>query len=320
MTRQEFVQSQLLRAPSPWRSAVIMAVLITSASILRLAFGMAADYLPFVTYFPAIVIVALLAGWRAGVVSIFISIAVVKLVFWRARDAAFGDWQMMAMMGLFVLSCLMLVAIAQTLRVTVARLQDANNRAEFINRELMHRVRNSLVIVNALAALTYKSDPMGFMPIFTKRMNAMARGLDILSRNGADQCDLREIVEIACEPFMQDNRIEVLGSTGDLAGASCVPLTLAVHELCTNALKHGALSVPGGRVTIELEIDQTYHEASLLWKETGGPAVRRPVHQGLGSALLVHPSLGPAILSFEPDGLKCQMRLKLAVAALAPSD
>lgn len=312
MMRLEFVRSQLSRAPSLGHSVVVIAILIAAASVLRWFFGMAADPVPFVTYFPAIVIVALLAGWRAGVASIFVSMAVVKLVFQQPQKAVIGDWQAMAMMGLFVLSCLMLVAIAQTLRVTVARLQTAHDRAEFLNRELLHRVRNSLAIVNSLAALTYQAEPGMFLPVFSKRMSALARGMDILSRHGGDQCDLRDTVETACEPFQQGNRIEITGPTGSVVGTSCVPLTLAIHELCTNAVKYGAFLVPEGKVRIAFGIDRAGHEATLVWQETDGPVVSRPDHKGLGSALLAHPNLGPAILSFEPDGVRCEMRLKLA--------
>jgi len=313
MLQHGFVRSMLLRPPMLRNSLITLVVTIFVASALRWLFGAAAEPVPFVTYFPAIVVTTLLAGWRAGLTSVFASIAVVKLVFHQPESPIVNDWQSFAMAVLFVLSCVMLVAIAQWLRVTVSSLQAANDRAEFLNRELLHRVRNSLAIVNSLAALTYQTEQSRFLSVFSKRMSALASGLDLLSEQGGDQCDLRETVEKACAPFDFRGRIEISGSGCSLPGSLCVPLTLAVHELCTNAVKYGALSDPDGKVTIEL-CSKAPGEASLVWRETGGPPVVTPDHQGLGTALLSHPSLGPATLTFPESGLQCEMHFRCTTA------
>lgn len=312
MVWSSIARSMLLSKPTLVRSTCVVSACVAAATLVRWLLGSVANTVPFVTYFPAIVLCALLAGWRAGVVSIFVSMAIVNFIFLRPRLSIWSDWQTAAMMALFVLSCGLLVAIAQSLRTTVRKLKAASERAEFLNQELLHRVRNTLTLVNSLAALTYQAEPDRFVRSFSSRMTALSRSLDVLSHRDDQQCDLREAVEQACQPFQHGDRICISGDNSILPGTVCAPLILAVHELCTNAVKYGALSVPGGRVTINLTADPAQAVARLVWHEQGGPAVAAPVHEGLGTVLLSHPALGPARRFFEPDGLRCEMRLETA--------
>lgn len=310
MVRLQSVRSRMLRKPTLGHSLLVMLSCVTVATLARWLLGAAANPVPFVTYFPAIVVCALLAGWRAGMASILASITVVNILFLKPTMAITADWQTILMTGLFVLSCGLLVAIAQTLRTTVTRLQAATERAEYLNQELIHRVRNSLTVVNSLAAMTHQADPANFTAVFSKRMAALAGGLDILSRREGLECDLHEIVSRACAPFGQGDRIVISGSTGRLPPQACVPLILAIHELCTNAIKYGALSVPHGGIRIQTAWDYAERAAFVHWNEVDGPPVAPPTHEGLGSALLADPVLGPANLVFNPDGLRCEICLR----------
>ncbi|NBW74885.1 MAG: hypothetical protein EBR34_03715 [Sphingomonadaceae bacterium] len=311
MVRLDVVRARLLRPPGVSNSIAVVSVTIGIATAVRWMLGSAADLVPFVTYYPAIVICTLLAGWRAGVASMFVAITAVNVVFLDHSFGATENWKSAAMLALFMVSCGLLVAIAQALRTTVARLQTATDRAEYLNQELLHRVRNSLTVVNSLAALTFDAEPTNFSAVFSKRMSALAGGLELLSRQGGELCDLRETVDQACRPFIHEDRIRIAGPSAMLPADSCIPLVLAIHELCTNAVKYGAFSVPDGSVTIEL-ITDSGHGAGLRWQEDGGPPVVPPAHEGLGSALLAHPVLGPSNVIFAPQGLRCEMRLRTA--------
>lgn len=311
MVRYRSVRSRLLRKPTLGHSLVVIAACVAAASLARWLLGDAARPVPFVTYFPAIVLCALLAGWRAGLASVLVSMAVVNLIFMQPKIAITGDWNTAVMMILFVLSCALLVAIAQTLRSTVASLQMATDRAEYLNQELIHRVRNSLTVVNSLAAMTHRADPASFTAVFSKRMAALAEGLDILSRRDGLERDLHDIVSKACAPFGEGKRIVISGTTGKLPSQTCVPLILAVHELCTNAVKYGALSYPEGRIRIQTTWDDIQGLAHVHWEEADGPLVAPPEQEGLGSALLADPILGPANLVFNPQGVRCEMCLKI---------
>ena len=313
MTRYDFMRSRLARGPSLKNSLIVVITAVGIATGLRWLVGAAADLVPFVTYFPAIVICALLAGWRAGLVSILASMTIVNLLFLKPRIEIAGDWQTGVMMGLFVLSCLALVATAQSLRNTVTKLQAANERSEYLKQELMHCVRNTLTVINSLAALTHQSDSANFMANFSKRMGALASGLDLLAEGPDGTCELRETIEQACQPFMHGERIRISGQSSTLPGEVCMPLVLAIHELCTNAVKYGAFSDPAGSLMIQLSVDEASKDSLLIWQEADGPSVSPPVREGLGSALLAHPLLGPAVLTFLPQGLRCEMRFKTAL-------
>lgn len=312
MFRLRSVRSRLLRKPTLGFSVLTVTACVLVASVARWILGEAANSVPFVSYYPAIVLCTLLAGWRAGAMAIFVSMALVNTLFMRPQVSVTQDWHTAATMTLFVLSCGLLVAIAQTLRVTVVQLQAATDRAEYLNQELLHRVRNSLTVVNALAAMTFKAEPANFIPVFSKRMGALAGGLDVLSLHDGQECDLHAMINQACAPFAEGSRITVMGSTGMLPSQVCIPLMLGIHELCTNAVKYGALSVVDGEIRIETEWDVANGVASVTWQESGGPTVTLPERRGLGSALLADPLLGPATVTFEPHGLRCELRLKIA--------
>ena len=182
MTRVGFVRLWLSRPATPGRSLIGILTSVGVASILRWMLGVAADPIPFATYYPAIVLCALFAGWRAGLACIVVSIAAVDIVFLKPHLRPTTDLRAFAMMAIFLLSCGALVAVAQTLRTTVARLNEVSERARYLNNELLHRVRNTLTIINSLAIQTYRAEPLEFPAAFSKRMSALAGGLDILAR------------------------------------------------------------------------------------------------------------------------------------------
>ena len=310
MTRSAFVRHWLSRPPALGRSLIGILISVGGASILRWVLGVAADPVPFSPYYPAIVLCALFAGWRAGLVCIVVSMATVDIFFLKPYLQPTKDSRTFAMMVIFLLSSGALVGIAQTLRTTLARLSEANERTRYLNDELLHRVRNTLAIINSLAIQTYRAEPLEFPSAFGKRMSALAGGLDILAREHGMGMDLRAIVETACKPFMHGDCIRIEGETCLLANDTVIPLTLAMHELCTNAVKYGALSVGEGKVRIECRQAESGEQMLLDWRECNGPKVDAPVRRGLGSALLRDARLGPALTDFRPDGFHCQMRLR----------
>ncbi len=178
-------------------------------------------------------------------------------------------------------------------------------------REMRHRVRNTLSIVQALSQQTARSDPANFQSAFAKRLGALADAHDVLLRGSGETCDLAAIVEKTCSVFHHDGNFIFEGPRCHLPADSCVPLSLALHELCTNAVKHGALSVPTGRVHVawSAPVDGS---TTLIWEEGGGPEVRPPARKGLGTALLLSQSeIGKADLQFHPRGLRCELKLQV---------
>jgi two-component sensor histidine kinase len=165
--------------------------------------------------------------------------------------------------------------------VTERRLAD--ERQMLLAREVDHRAKNALAVVQSIIALTRDADPEPFRAAVTGRIAALARAHTLLARDGWNSADLRELVEEEVAPYRIGaealDRVTLDGPALALAPGAAQPLAMALHELATNAAKHGALSAPGGRIAIRWQAMQN-GGLSLRWSETrpeplSGPPARR---------------------------------------------
>lgn len=181
--------------------------------------------------------------------------------------------------------------------------------------EMSHRVRNTMMTVQSLAAQTLRSsnnDPVRFQREFTARLMTLARAHNLLFSTGWKIVEIDAVIGTALEPWLAASEplIELHSKTAFRVGPhQAQVLILALHELATNAAKHGALSCRDGRVVVDVGVLGS-GRASIVWRETGGPTPEpRPQRRGFGSTLLerVLPrDLGPGAevnLAFEADGL-----------------
>ncbi len=169
-----------------------------------------------------------------------------------------------------------------TVRKEAERLQ-----AVLVN-EMHHRVKNILATVIAIARQTIGRDKRNNDDIdaFISRLGALSRAQDLLVHKDWQNADLRAIVEQAMSPYHAD-AFSISGSTVSLPPKAVISLTLALHELATNAAKYGALSVAGGRVSIAWQYDPINSPLlRMTWKEAGGPDVVPPTHKGFGTTLI----------------------------------
>jgi two-component sensor histidine kinase len=135
----------------------------------------------------------------------------------------------------------------------------------------------------------------------------------LLTEGSWEGTTLREVVELALKPYREDGeeRFKIEGPSVQLAPTTALAFALALHELTTNAIKHGALSVPGGAVRIGWEISEDNEEPRLrfTWIEHGGPAVSTPTARGFGTRMiergLAADLSGTVQLNFAPTGLVC---------------
>ena len=199
--------------------------------------------------------------------------------------------------------------------------REAERRQALLVAELNHRAKNMLATVQAVAAQTLRGtadEPERFGRHFSARLQALARAHDLLTKTAWTEAALGDIVRAALAPWLADGeeRIEIAASAcaGVRAGPYQVQaLALALHELATNAAKHGALSRPGGRVKLSCRAAPN-GAAGLSWVERGGPPVPGPpARPGFGTRLLergVARDLGPqsaVSLFFEPAGLRAEI-------------
>lgn len=140
------------------------------------------------------------------------------------------------------------------------------------------------------------------------RLAALAEAHNVLSSGNWEECRLPDLPQAALSRFQQLGAIALVGPSCVIPPASCVPLVLALHELGTNAIKYGALSVSSGRVSLSWTV--AAGSVVLRWEETGGPVVVPPTRRGLGSRLLTKQTgLDAVTLDYRPEGVVCETRI-----------
>ncbi len=195
-----------------------------------------------------------------------------------------------------------------------ARKRSAERQALLL-RELNHRVKNSLSVVQSLAAQSLRGDKAKPEAVrdFRDRIEALARANDVLLQQDWVAFSLPSLVAQIIEPYRDDEhrRFVVEGDNLDLPPSLNVPVALALHELCTNAAKYGALSNDEGFVRISWR--RTGRHIEFDWSEQGGPPVAAPRDDGFGTRLVskvLASQIGEVDLSFPESGVRCRMRLQ----------
>jgi PAS domain S-box-containing protein len=184
-------------------------------------------------------------------------------------------------------------------------------------QEMNHRIKNTLATVQAIATQTLRNVSSDERASFLARLRALAGAHDLLMTERWDRASVRDVVGGAIKAFQQghQDRFSIDGPEVWLNPSRSLLLTLALHELGTNAVKYGAMSNGTGRVRIDwkLSTEDQSGRLTLCWEESGGPLVRAPARKGFGS-LLIEQGLagqGEASLKFNPEGLACKLNLIL---------
>jgi PAS domain S-box-containing protein len=196
------------------------------------------------------------------------------------------------------------------MRDITERVQAAERQRLLVN-ELNHRVKNTLAAVQAVAGQTLRSavDLDGARVALTSRLIALAKAHDILTDGVWLGAGLIDIVEAAMEAHGEESRFMVEGPPVRLTPKAALALSMALHELCTNAAKYGALSSDCGQV--EIVWTRAGGELAMNWRERGGPPVSAPTRRGFGTRMiegLARDLDGTAQLDFDPAGLICRIR------------
>jgi PAS domain S-box-containing protein len=184
--------------------------------------------------------------------------------------------------------------------------------------EMQHRMKNLLAVVRALATQTQAKDKTGeqYRDAFMGRFEALLNAQD-LSLSNIQETDLATIVDTALKPIAGHRGVITSGPTVKMEAAQAVPVSMVLHELTTNALKYGSLSVPDGVVRLSWKINDHDDRKSVLldWQEEGGPAVVPPSRRGFGTRLIEFnastESGGKAVLEFPPTGLHARIILPI---------
>jgi PAS domain S-box-containing protein len=197
------------------------------------------------------------------------------------------------------------------MRDITARKQ-AEERIQLVMRELSHRTKNLLAVVQTIAWKTARTsiDLKDFEERFAKRVAALARSHELLIEGNWDGVALKDLVCDQLHLFGADEHLDVDGPDLVLKPASAQTLGLALHELATNAAKFGALTCAAGRIEVTWSVDlqdDASGQFRMCWRETGGPKVSAPGHKGFGHTVIKDMTEralnGEVALEFPPEGL-----------------
>lgn len=261
---------------------------------------------PFATFLPIVVLAAIFLDWHYAALTATFSVVIVRQLLGFALPSL--GWPTFVLFLAYLLTASFMIVVGYVLRRTILEMDRQAEQFQTYNAELQHRAKNALQIVRALASRASKApDPIEFYETLANRMDLMVKANELLGTGAMRQCDIQEMATLATEPFSQGS-ISLSGPSARIADDAGMPLMMALHELGTNALKYGALSVEDGAVTIDWTASDT--EIDLVWRESGGPKVTAPSKRGLGSRLLVaQGALKSVDLQFDPAGVVCRMTI-----------
>ncbi|MCA1443904.1 PAS domain S-box protein [Ensifer sp. IC4062] len=191
----------------------------------------------------------------------------------------------------------------------------SEERRQLLVNELNHRVKNTLATVQSLAMQTFRSEGEATaLRRFETRIIALARAHDLLTRESWEGADLHELLRDTIAPICAEpqQRLELAGPPFRLRPKLVLALSMAFHELCTNAAKYGALTTSEGKISINWHIGDRLR---IRWEETGGPRIEPPTSRGFGSRLLERALTrevgGNVNLSFAPTGVIFEVEASL---------
>lgn len=230
-----------------WLGGLLIAPTALRASVDTGALG-----LPFITYWPSLLICSLVLEARYAVGFALIAAITAQRLFGGGAWFEAVTAARVVFFILFTLSGGLIIATGATLRGAMRTVSAINAQQEHYNRELRHRVRNMLTLIQALASRGPRAaSPMDFYKEFSQRIEGLAAASDLLQIGAEAEGKLPDLVRSTTAPFDRDGRIRLTGEPCHLPTGSCIPLIMALHErrqarrlverqwLCRSELVHG---------------------------------------------------------------------------------
>ena len=298
---------------------------------------------PYLTFFPAVIVITLLAGLWPGIVSATLC-GLAAWFFFIAPAYSFdlnpgavtalAFYAFIVTVDIFIIHGITVTAqhlqaeresmaeLADSLQRTNQTLAQSEAEQQVLSQEIGHRLKNQLALVQAIISQTMraKSDLPSIAKALTDRISVLAEAQDMVIAGNVGKAGVAEIVRRVAQLHgnqLQD-RFIFAGPEVSLASRPALTLSMILHELGTNATKYGALSVPEGVVRIDWTIEPIEGRPSLVlrWREEGGPPVVEPSSRGFGTRLiragLPGANASGVQMAFEPTGLVCEFSADLA--------
>ena len=214
-------------------------------------------------------------------------------------------------------------------RMSSAAMRRENEQLRFVSGELYHRIKNLVAIIQSIARQTMQqAASSGDVERFSGRLGALGLSLDLLIDDDWHGARIDELVgqQLAPFGFMDGLSISAEGPPVGLNPEAARNIGLALHELATNASKHGALSVPEGRVALRWELvgSGAGQRLRMAWHESGGPLVTEPKHWGFGRQVIQRVTAlsldGTVTHEFPPDGVRWTLDIPSLFVVSTPDE
>jgi two-component sensor histidine kinase len=288
---------------------IFALAMVGLALVGRVVFGWLGASLPYATFYPAILFAALVAGPHAAIAAMVVSVA---LVGWMLLPPFMHGGPLSATTianhGLFVVVTGLMIWLAHVFRQAITRLRTEERHRELMLKEMEHRGKNTFAVVEAIVrntlGMTDDSETI------VGRVRSVSSTNDIINRSPTHRASLQSIIANEFEAYGPD-RVRCNGPDIDLSPHASRHVALVLHELVTNAVKHGALSTPQGYVAVEWEADGSM--VTMRWAEREGPAAVTPEAYGFGARLVTSTlkALGGGIdAEFSERGLTCRITFR----------
>jgi len=298
------------------RALLVAAPCVVLGYLARLLIdALVQGQIPFVTFYPAVMVASLIAGFRAGLLVVLLSTPLAAFAFGGNYPIATTlVWLVLA--SVVAVGCGVAQELRARMRVERDELAQTKQKLELVIREQTHRARNTFAILSALTQQSAQgaTNVAEFRDRLTERVRALSSAYSLVSTSEPDAPVLLDnLVGLALAPFSESYgpRLKISGGpVVQFAPSAAIPLALCLHELATNAVKYGALSKDAGLVDCSW-LERTPGAYTLVWTEAGGPRVNDPGSTGFGARMIAAALNGVpgggAVLKFNPEGVRCEL-------------
>jgi PAS domain S-box-containing protein len=197
--------------------------------------------------------------------------------------------------------------------VDITERKQAEERQNLLSREVDHRAKNALALVQSIVRLTRGENVKAYIHAVEGRITALARVHTILALSSWQGAEIGKLVDEELAPYSVGDQVAFDGTEVQLQPATAQTLTLALHELVTNSAKYGALSTLSGRLSIHWKIEAD--NLVLDWEERDGPLIKKPISRGFGTksviASIESQLGGRAEFDWRSEGLICRLSVPL---------
>ena len=275
--------------PSTWRNVIATSLSCALAGIIvRAAVDpFLAPGFPYPTFWVAADVATVVAGWRAGIITVLIGAGVGWYAWLEPRFTFELEPATASIIVLFVVLAGLQVLLAELMREALLRAEKLREERDLVVRELVHRIRNHFSLFNSIAMQTLRSsaDPAAASRALQGRLRALMIGLDLAVTSGEQDFDLGDLVRKIVGPLAPDfGRLEIDAVPAQVPREQVHAVALVLHELGTNAIKYGAWSGQTGAVRVSVRREP--RRIHLLWSEDGTFTVPCGNENGFGNVLI----------------------------------